>query len=78
MGRTTYHWTGIFGKPERVREEHYIDDMGRWDSSFYRKDGSAMIQKPTPLELYRTKESLQKAIRYKARVRKAIMEVEYD
>ncbi len=76
-GNSTYHWTAIFGAPEKIKEIHYIDDYGSWDSQFYRKDGTAMHFKPSPLELSQTKKSLLKRLNYQARVLKAISKVKY-
>lgn len=73
----TYHWTCIFGSPEKIKEVHFIDDHGMWDSNFYRADGSFIGFKPSPLELCISKKSLEKQASYLSRVRKAMSKVKY-
>lgn len=74
---TTYHWTNLFGKPEKVKKVSYIDDYGRWDEEYYRADGSFMYMKPSPLELHKTKKEAIRSSNYFKNVRKAISKVKY-
>jgi hypothetical protein len=72
-----YHWIYLFGTPERIREEYFIDDYGTWDSQFYRKDGSPMSFKPSPLDLFKDKKHLERHLSYLSRLRKATLKIRY-
>ena len=77
MDRVTYHWTNIFGKPEKVSRHYFIDDYGGWDSYFCRASGTPLHVTIDQLDLHNTKRDCIAARYYKETIFKAIQKVKY-